>query len=237
MALVWLHALEWPPGFQGCDVGATYQGDLLVATKCGNRCTKCSQLHSLRWYGSQTSKVTLPGRPSGSSSQRDGCDGGAADQQRDGPEGGAAPQGHGSAAIPPRERSKGDLAGRSFWKCGNPMQPSRSVPFTEQIQENFLFLKSSSCAIHKVNYTVQSHTTTYLDISNRKLNKSNSHEKFNYGLKLSGPKSLENNIESKEVSFLSRLSPKEKKKNPVKKRNSFFLKFGRMAACIHKQLF
>ena len=162
-------------------------------------------------------KVTLPGRPSGSSSQRDGCDGGAADQQRDGPEGGAAPQGHGSAAIPPRERSKGDLAGRSFWKCGNPMQPSRSVPFTEQIQENFLFLKSSSCAIHKVNYTVQSHTTTYLDISNRKLNKSNSHEKFNYGLKLSGPKSLENNIESKEVSFLSRLSPKEKKKESSKK--------------------
>ena len=66
-----------------------------------------------------------------------------------------------------------------------------AISFTQQIQENFLFLKSSSCAIHKVNYTVQSHTTTELDISNRKFNKSNSHEKFHYGFKLSKPKSLE----------------------------------------------
>lgn len=109
-----------------------------------------------------------------------------------------------------------------------------AIFFTQQIQENFLFLKSSSCAIHKVNYTVQSHTTTELDISNRKFNKSNSQKKFHYGLKLSKPKSIENftlsstppsgggkgeNIESKEViiPILSRLSPKAKKKESSKK--------------------
>lgn len=125
----------------------------------------------------------------------------------------------------------------------------------QQIQENFLFLKSSSCAIHKVNYTVQSHTTTELEIPNRKFNKSSSHEKFHYGLKLFKPKSLEDGdplegvpfwskwrpsggpgrlgssqlggleqVESKEVglqvvqqTILSRLSPKEKKKESSKK--------------------
>ena len=89
--------------------------------------------------------------------------------------------------------------------------------FTQQIQENFLFLKSSSCAIHKVNYTVQSHTTTELEISNRKFNKSSNHEKFKL------PESLENHIESMIIPVLSRLSPKEKKKE--KKEEEEFVLF------------